>query len=40
VASRLNQLEVAELRQTGALPDWFFDAVEEERKARRRRSRR
>jgi hypothetical protein len=29
----LNQIEVAELRQTGALPDWFFTAVEEERKA-------
>lgn len=32
-AARLNQIEVAELRQTGALPDWFFTAVEEERKA-------
>jgi hypothetical protein len=40
VAARLNQVEEAELRQTGALPDWFFDAVEEERKAYRSRRRR
>ena len=39
-AARLNQVEEAELRQTGALPDWFFDAVEEERKAYRSRRRR
>ena len=33
VAERLNPAEVAALRERGALPDWFFDAVEEERKA-------
>ena len=38
-ATRLNQVEEAELRQTGALPDWFFGVVEEERKADKRRPR-
>jgi hypothetical protein len=38
-ATRLNQIEEAELRQTGALPDWFFGVVEEERKAYNRRRR-
>ena len=32
VAERLNPHEVATLREHGTLPDWFFDAVEEERK--------
>lgn len=35
-AERLDQEETATLRQSGTLPDWFFDAVEEERKAFRR----
>jgi nicotinamide mononucleotide (NMN) deamidase PncC len=38
-AGRLNAVEASNLRQSGALPDWFFAAVEEERKADRRRSR-
>lgn len=33
VAARLSPTEVAALRERGALPEWFFDAVEEERKA-------
>lgn len=33
VAERLSPAEVAALRERGALPDWFFDAVEQERKA-------
>jgi hypothetical protein len=36
VAERLSKDEVVALRETGTLPDWFFDAVEAERKARRR----
>lgn len=36
VARRLSQDEAAALRESGTLPDWFFDAVEEERKADRR----
>jgi hypothetical protein len=36
VAGRLSNGEVAALREGGALPDWFFDAVEKERKACRR----
>jgi hypothetical protein len=36
VARRLSQDEVAALRESGTLPDWFFDAVEEERKEDRR----
>jgi hypothetical protein len=36
VAGRLSKDEEVALRQTGTLPDWFFDAVEAERKARRR----
>ena len=31
VAERLSFAEVAALREHGTLPDWFFDAVEEER---------
>lgn len=33
VAERLSPTEVAALRERGVLPDWFFDAVEQERKA-------
>lgn len=33
VAARLSPSEVAALRERGTLPEWFFDAVEEERKA-------
>lgn len=33
VAERLSPTEVAALRERGALPEWFFDAVEQERKA-------
>jgi hypothetical protein len=33
VAERLSPAEVAALRERGQLPDWFFDAVEHERKA-------
>lgn len=36
VAGRLSQNEEMALRESGALPDWFFDAVEQERKAARR----
>lgn len=36
VAGRLSKDEEVALRETGTLPDWFFDAVEAERKARRR----
>jgi hypothetical protein len=36
VAGRLSQDEEMALRESGALPDWFFDAVEQERKAARR----
>ena len=32
VAARLSPAEVAALRERGTLPEWFFDAVEEERK--------
>lgn len=33
VAGRLSKHEEVELRETGTLPGWFFDAVEEERGA-------
>ena len=33
VADRLSPTEVAALRERGTLPDWFFEAVETERKA-------
>lgn len=36
VAARLSTDEQTALRDNGALPDWFFDAVEKERKAERR----
>lgn len=36
VAGRLSPDEELALRESGTLPDWFFDAVEEERKADRR----
>jgi hypothetical protein len=36
VAARLSTDEQTALRDTGTLPDWFFDAVETERKAERR----
>jgi hypothetical protein len=36
VAERLSKDEEMALRETGTLPGWFFDAVEAERKARRR----
>ena len=39
VAERLSVDEQAALRDTGTLPDWFFDAVEKERKAERRSQR-
>jgi len=32
VSERLSPTEVATLREHGTLPDWFLDAVEEERK--------
>jgi len=35
-AERLDQAETATLRQSGTLPAWFFDVVEEERRAWRR----
>jgi hypothetical protein len=35
-AGRLDQEETATLRQSGTLPVWFFDAVEDERRACRR----
>lgn len=37
VAERLSPEERKLLRAEGVLPDWFFDAVEEERRARKRR---
>ncbi|MEV3922326.1 hypothetical protein [Actinomadura coerulea] len=37
VAERLSPEERKLLRAEGALPDWFFGAVEEERRARKRR---
>lgn len=33
VAARLSPTEVNALRERGTLPEWFFDAVEQERKA-------
>lgn len=36
VAGRLSKDEEVALRESGTLPDWFFDAVDEERKAYRR----
>lgn len=36
IAGRLSKDEEVALRESGALPDWFFDAVEKERKAYRR----
>lgn len=33
VARRLSPTEAAALRERGTLPEWFFDAVENERKA-------
>jgi hypothetical protein len=36
VAERLSKDEEEALRESGTLPDWFFDAVEKERKADRR----
>ena len=35
VAGRLSPAEQVALRERGTLPDWFFDAVEDERKADR-----
>ena len=37
VAERLSPGERRALRAEGVLPDWFFDAVEEERRAQRKR---
>ncbi|TYK43240.1 hypothetical protein [Actinomadura decatromicini] len=37
VTDRLSPAELKLLRAEGTLPDWFFDAVEEERRARRKR---
>lgn len=39
VSERLSVDEQAALRDNGTLPDWFFDAVEKERKAERRSQR-
>ena len=39
VAARLSLDEQTALRGNGTLPDWFFDAVEKERKADRRSQR-
>jgi hypothetical protein len=39
-AAQLNELEQSDLRQSGTLPGWFFAAVEDERKAVRRRQQR
>lgn len=36
VVGRLSKDEEVVLRETGTLPGWFFDAVEEQRRARRR----
>jgi hypothetical protein len=36
VSARLSTDEQTALRDNGTLPDWFFDAVEKERKAERR----
>ena len=33
IAERLSSAEVVALREHGTLPDWFFPAVEQERKA-------
>jgi hypothetical protein len=33
VAARLSPTEVNALRERGTLPEWFFAAVEQERKA-------
>ena len=38
-AARLSTDEQTALRDSGTLPDWFFDAVEKERKAERRSQR-
>lgn len=40
VAGRLSKDEEVALRESGTLPDWFFDAVEAERKAERKAERR
>lgn len=40
VAGRLSEDEEAALRKGGILPDWFFDAVEAERKIERKAERR
>ena len=35
VSERLSKDEEAALRESGTLPEWFFDAVEAERRSRR-----